>query len=66
MEWHSTEWVLLDGRLHCPPCTLRDLKKGISRHGRPVVAFRVPKRLKYVKGKRVGTLKGVRRLSAVQ
>jgi hypothetical protein len=45
---------------------MRDLKKGISRHGRPVVAFRVPKRLKYVKGKRVGTLKGVRRLRAVQ
>ena len=66
MEWRSTEWTLLDGRLHCSSCTIRDLKKGISRHGRSVAAFRFPERLKQVKGKRGGTLNGVRRLRAVQ
>jgi hypothetical protein len=66
MEWNSIEWTLLDGSLHCSPCTIQDIKQDRSEHGRSVIKFRAPKRLQRLKEKRVGSLSRIRGLRAVQ
>lgn len=66
MEWDGTEWTMLDGRLHCSPCTVRDIKKGLSRHGRTVMSFHRPKPLlKQAKVKKAVTVSGGRRFRAL-
>jgi len=46
MEWDSAQWSLLDGRLHCSPCTIRDIKKDCFVHGKTVVKFHKSTRTK--------------------
>jgi len=61
MEWDSADWSLLDGRLHCSPCTIRDIKKDCFEHGKTVVKFRKPKRKKnLLKEKKTGARSGLR------